>query len=168
MAGRMAPPVRTDGMLPAALAVICVALAFVGIMFGVRVERAEADQARRAAALDTAKAAAVYLTTVDYRHLDQNSGRLLAMSVGQFKDSYAARLKQVETLISSSRSSSQGTVLEAGIVSVSPKAARVFVAANSRTTSATNLSGSIQHYRMQLDLQRADGRWLVSDVAFVS
>ena len=96
------------------------------------------------------------------------AGRVLDVSVGQFKDGHAAQMRQVESLISKSKASSEGSVLEAGVVSVTPTAARVFVAADSRTTSAADSAGTVQHYRMQIDLMRSDDRWLVSDVAYVS
>ena len=62
---------------------------------------------------------------------------------------------------------SRGEVLDAGIVSDDADSARVLVVADSTVTNAAQPQPQKRHYRMQLDLVRSGGRWLVSDLQFV-
>jgi Mce-associated membrane protein len=129
---------------------------------------AAADRSdRREAVLDSARQQAVNFTTLDYRHLDRDLGRVLGGATGDFRKQFRSGTKDLSTLVTQNKAVSRGEVLDAGLVSSDDDSARVLVVADSTVTNAADPKPQKRHYRMQLDLVRHGDRWLVSDLQFV-
>jgi Mce-associated membrane protein len=152
----------------AGLSLVLVALLAVAAALGTRVRRADADRSRQQAILAAARHMVVDFTTLDYRHGQADVQRVLDEATGDFERELADGSGQLRQLIAANRSVSRGEILEAGLVSRDADSARVLVVADSmvRNTSAPN--GQRRHYRIQLDLRREGGRWLVSSLEFVA
>ncbi|MDQ1626593.1 MAG: Mce-associated rane protein [Actinomycetota bacterium] len=168
------PPGRL--VLPGLVAVAVVAVAaLVGVALLVpRVGDAAQRDARRTEVLTAARQAAVNFTTLDYRHLDRDLGRVLAGATGDFRSQFRRGSKDLRSLVSANKAVSQGEVLEAGLVSADADSARVLVVADSTVTNTASPQPRRRHYRIQLDMVRqpsaargAAGRWLVRDLTFV-
>ncbi|MEU6592272.1 hypothetical protein ABZ923_24105 [Streptomyces sp. NPDC046881] len=129
-------------------------------------DQREAEQ-RRQDVLAAARQSALNFTSLDYRHYDRDSGNVLKGATGDFRKQFAAQTSQLTKLVARNKSVSEGQVLEAGIVRSDERSARVLVVADSKVTNAAAPEGQSRTYRLQLDLVRADGRWLTSDVTFV-
>lgn len=163
-----AAPVRRSGrvMRRVLAVVVLLAAAAVGVL-GWQLHAAQQIRARHAAILTAAEQEAVNFTTLDYRHLDADLARVVAGATGTFRTEFQAKLGQLKTLITSNKAISQGHVLQAGIVSDSPTSARVVLAVDSTVHNSTDPGGSQRHYRLEVDLQRVNGRWLTSNLQFV-
>jgi Mce-associated membrane protein len=151
----------------AMLAVVTVA-ALVGI--GVLVPRISSATARdglRADVLHAARQETVNFTTLDYRHLDRDLGRVLRGSTGDFRKQFQAGSKSLTSLVTANKAVAKGEVLDAGLVSSDSDSAVVLVVADSTVTNTANPKGEQRHYRLQLSLVRHQGQWLVSDLTFV-
>ena len=146
------------------LAVAAVALAATSYS---RVSAASDRSDRREAVLDSARQQAVNFTTLDYRHLDRDLGRVLRGASGNFRKQFRSGTKDLSTLVTQNKAVSRGEVLDAGLVSSDDDSARVLVVADSTVTNAADPKPQKRHYRMQLDLVRHGDRWLVSDLQFV-
>jgi Mce-associated membrane protein len=109
----------------------------------------------------------VNFTTLDYRQLDRDLGRVLDGATGEFRSQFEAGTKDLSELVTANQAVSEGEVLEAGIVSDDADSARVLVVADSTVTNAAETEPQKRHYRLQLDLVRDGERWLVSDLQFV-
>ena len=92
---------------------------------------------------------------------------MLAGATGEFKKQFRAGTKDLSELVRANQAVSEGEVLEAGIVSDDEDSACVLVVADSTVTNAAGPAPQKRHYRLQLDLVRDGGRWLVSDLRFV-
>jgi Mce-associated membrane protein len=154
-------------MLFAALALVTgAALVGTGVV-APKIAAAGARDDRRVEVLHAARQQAVNFTTLDYRHLDRDLGRVLAGSTGDFRKQFRAGTKNLTELVTANKAVSAGEVLEAGVVSSDADSARVLVVADSTVVNRANPKGEKRHYRIQLDLVRRQGSWLVSDLTFV-
>jgi Mce-associated membrane protein len=168
-AARTAEPVRLVGARALTTAVLALAAAAV-VMILVTVPRisvaTDRDQ-RRTEVLEAARQQAVNFTTLDYRHLDRDLGRVLAGSTGDFRRQFRKGTADLSQLVTANRAVSQGEVLEAGVVSDDADSARVLVVADSTVTNAASTGPQRRHYRLQMDLVHRGSRWLVSDLQFM-
>jgi Mce-associated membrane protein len=151
----------------AALAVLSVA-ALIGIgILAPRISSASARDSQRADVLQAARQQTVNFTTLDYRRLDRDLGRVLSGSTGDFRKQFQAGTKNLTELVTANKAVAKGKVLDAGIVSSDSDSAVVLVVADSTVVNTASPKGEQRHYRLQLHLIRHQGHWLVSDLTFV-
>jgi Mce-associated membrane protein len=151
----------------AALALAAVACLVLVSLTLPRLSAAQEREERRTEVLQAARQAAVNFTTLDYRRLDRDLGRVLDGATGEFRTQFEAGTQDLAELVTANQAVSRGEVLEAGIVTADEDSARVLVVADSTVTNTAGTEPQKRHYRLQLDLVRDDGRWLVSDLQFV-
>jgi Mce-associated membrane protein len=149
------------------LALVLLALLVSSGLFGREWREAARQEDREAAVLDAARDQAIAFTTLDYRDVDEDVQRVLDGSTGAFREQYEASLAQLKELSVANQAVSEGTVLEAGLVSLDDRSARVIVVADSQVTNSSTRAPQPRHYRLQLDLSLANGEWLTSDLQFV-
>jgi Mce-associated membrane protein len=132
--------------------------------------RGERNDAREAA-LQAAREEAVNLTTLSYKTAERDVDRILSGATGELRRQFAAQRPAETRVLSQTRSVSRGTVLAAGLVRMATdlETAQVVVATDATVTTETTPGSPesvLKHYRMVMGLERVDGRWLVSNVAF--
>jgi Mce-associated membrane protein len=155
------------GLALAGLALAGVACLVLVALTVPRLAATDEREQRRTEVLQAARQAAVNFTTLDYRQLDRDLGRVLDGATGEFRSQFEAGTKDLSELVTANQAVSEGEVLEAGIVSDDADSARVLVVADSTVTNAAETEPQKRHYRLQLDLVRDGERWLVSDLQFV-
>ena len=149
----------------AALAVLTVA-ALIGIgILAPRISSASTRDGQRADVLQAARQQTVNFTTLDYRHLGRDLGRVLRGSTGDFRKQFQAGTKNLTSLVTANKAVAKGKVLDAGLVT--SDSAVVLVVADSTVTNTASPKGEQRHYRLQLSLVLHQGQWLVSDLTFV-
>ena len=153
--------------LPAVLGVLLVALLVAGGVLGWQLREATALQDARSAALQAATDHVDTFLTVDHRRVDQNIDAVLAGAAGEFKRQYAASRGRLADLVRQNRTRSTGEVLSAGVVSFDPDSARVIVVADSQVQNVASPQPQPRHYRLQVDLAKLGGRWLMTGLEFV-
>jgi Mce-associated membrane protein len=151
----------------AALALAAVACLVLAAMTVPRLTAADDREQRRTEVLRAARQHAVNFTTLDYRRLDRDLGRVLDGATGEFRKQFEAGTKDLSELVTANQAVSEGEVLEAGIVTDDEDSARVLVVADSTVNNTGSEEPQRRHYRLQLDLVRDGDRWLVSDLQFV-
>ena len=103
--------------------------------------------------------------TVDYRNMDKLMAQVLAGSTGQFKQEYQHSSVQLKSAVSAEQSISAGKVLSVGVSTLDQDSAVVFVAADSQVQNkSTKGKKQPRYYRLQLDLSKVKGHWLVSKI----
>jgi Mce-associated membrane protein len=133
---------------------------------------ADSDDERdgRAAALAAARLEAVNLTTIDYRETDAAVQRILAGATGTLEAQFKQQRSQLGPLLTGAKSTSRGSVLEAGLVKLDGRTAQALVSVDATVSTqpsgTTKAQTSVKHYRMSMKLQQVGSRWLVSDVGF--
>lgn len=162
---RPASPVR---LATIAGLVLIVALAALTGWVGYRAHQARQQADQRAMFLQVGRQGALDLTVYDYDHVDAQVQRTLDLATGTFYDDFRRRAPAFAELVKQIKSTSSGTVTDAGIESQTPDAAKLLVAVV--VTSQVNGQPDPQPklFRMRLSLQGVDGGAKISSVEFVS
>ncbi|WP_231639662.1 mammalian cell entry protein [Mycobacterium sp. Marseille-P9652] len=147
--------------------VIVAALAGLVGWVGLRAHEAQQVRERRAFFLQAGRREALNLTTVDFRQANTDVQRILDGATGQLLDNFSQRSQPYIEVLLRTRSTSVGTVTEAGVESQSGDRAQVLVAVTVRTSNATAAQQEPHAWRMRLSLQEVGGVAKVSNVEFV-
>lgn len=167
-AGGTPAPRRSRGYLAvlAGLTVVVVALVGLGVMLGLRVLQADAEQTRRETVLQTARQFALDLTTIEYRTVDRDVQRLLDGSTEQFAEQSGLGPAFID-VAKQSQLVSTGEVTSAGIERVDDSSARALVAVKATVRNVELPEGAPRNYRLGVQLTWTSDRWLVSNVEFI-
>jgi Mce-associated membrane protein len=150
----------------ALVALVLAALVAVGLSArGVLTDRA--DEAARADALAAARQLAVSFTSLDYRTYDQGARRLTESAAGQLRQQLTDSTGALRKAMTTNRSVSHGTVLDAAVVDGDRDSARVLLVVDADVTNTSTTTPTARHYRIQLDLTRQGDRWLGTNLTFV-
>lgn len=132
---------------------------------GFRAYEAHTIEAQRNVFVQTARQAAVNLSTVDYEHAADDAQRILDSATGKFYDSFSHRKQSYIDNATQTRSKQTGAVIDAGLESQTRNAGRVLVAVAVR--DASRAEQEPQFWRMRITVQKTGDVGKVSDVEFV-
>ena len=121
----------------------------------------------RQAAIAAASQSALNLTSIDKDDFQADVDRVLEGSTGAFKKDFEARSKQLAEVLTQNEVSSEGKVIDAGLVRHDAVSATALVVVDSNVRNVAAPEGRVNTYRMRLQLERRDGRWLTSMLEFV-
>ena len=150
-----------------ALASFCVLLAAVGVFLGLQLRTYSDAQDARTDALRAARQSAVNLTSIDSAKLDEAVTRVLEGATGDFRKEFEENSGNLKDLLTKNEVSAQGEVIEAGLVRSDRSNASALVVVDSTVKNTASPEGRVNTYRMQIEVQRVDGRWLTSSLRFV-
>ena len=150
-----------------ALASFCVLLAAVGVFLGLQLRTYSGAQDARTDALRAARQSAVNLTSIDSAKLDEAVTRVLEGATGDFRKEFEENSGNLKDLLTKNEVSAQGEVIEAGLVRSDRSNASALVVVDSTVKNTASPEGRVNTYRMQIEVQRVDGRWLTSSLRFV-
>lgn len=125
------------------------------------------EQQRRAMFVDTARAGATNLTTIDWEHAEDDVQRVLDISTGKFYDDFERRSKSFLEVVKQIKSKSVGTITSSGLESYSNDRADVLVSVTVRSTNAGVPEQKPQVWRMVVTVQDVEGNAKVSNVEFI-
>ena len=134
---------------------------------GFRAYQAHQWQAERSQFLQAARQGAVNLTTIDWQQADRDVQRILDGATGQFYDDFAKRSQPFIDVVKKSKSTTAGTVTEAGLESQSAHSAQVLVAVTVATSNAGAPQPDPRGWRLRIAVTRVGGQAKVSKVEFV-
>jgi Mce-associated membrane protein len=155
--------VRSSRVLPGALVVLVLLLGAAVVFLRQQdlAEQARADDRR--AALQTARAHAVNLLSLDYKTVDADVNRILATSTGLAREEYAANAGKLRSTTLESKVVQQGVVRASAMVSMTEDTARVLVVADGEIRWDGSKSPKQERfYRWSMDVTKVNGKWLVS------
>jgi Mce-associated membrane protein len=158
------------------LVVLALLLVAASAFFFVRAAQASGTDSRSAtlstqyaAVTKAARTETKAFLTVDYRDMDPLINKVLAGAAGKFKTQYDGARAQLKSSAVEAKASSTGKVLSVGISEITSNAAVAFVAADSHVLNkSTNGKTQPRYYRLKLTMVRQGGKWLTSDLSFVS
>lgn len=142
---------------------LLIALALVAV----QLLRYEQVQDRREAALTAARQSALNLTSIDNTTFDQDVKAVLDGATGTFRSDFEARSKDLKQVLTENEVVSEGKVIEAGLIRSDSRNATALVVVDSNVRNTAAPEGRVNTYRMQLELELRDGRWLTSMLEFV-
>ncbi len=163
---KQAAPKR-DNRVIAALIVGVVVVAALGALvtwLGQRELQMRRDDALRQMYLTAGKQSAVNLTTIDYRHVDDDIKRALDTSTGAYFDDFKQRSAAVVDSVKQQQSVSVGTVTEAGVDSVNETSGVVLVAVKVHTEVGSREPQRDRYWRVRLTMQKVGEGAKVSNV----
>ena len=148
------------------LAVVVGLAALVGWL-GFRTQQSHQAQAQRNQFVQAARQGALNLTTIDWQRADADVQRILDSATGGFYDDFAKRSQPFIELVKQVKSTTVGTVTEAGLESQTADTAQVLVAVTVTTTNAGAQQPDPHAWRMRISVQKAGDQMKVSNVEFV-
>jgi Mce-associated membrane protein len=160
-----APSVRRAMLLGSA---IVVSLSVLVGWLGFRAYQAHQDQALQSQLLRAARQGALNLTTIDWQHAEGDMQRILDGATGQFHDEFASRSQPFIEVVKQAKSTSVGTITEAGLESEEGGHARVLVAVAVKTSTAGAPEQDPRAWRMRITVQKDGDQAKVSNVEFVA
>ncbi len=153
-----------------ALGAVTVVLALLAVVLVVQLRGYSQTGSARQAALVAARQSALNLTSIDTREFDADIKRVADGSTGAFLADFQMRVKDpaFRSALVDSKVVSEGKVLEAGLVRSDARNATALVIVDSTVQNTAAPEGRANTYRMQLELELRDGRWLTSSLEFVA
>ncbi|HTR71370.1 MAG TPA: hypothetical protein VMH41_14235 [Mycobacteriales bacterium] len=153
----------------AAAIVVLAALAVVGLVKLTRGSTSSGDSSyadQATTAMADGGQLAIDFSSFDYRTLDADLAATAKHATPTFAKTYLAQSKYVEGALKKAKAVSTATVRSTALESFSPAAgtATVLVALNDTTKNTKSPAGTVQYFRMQVQMQRDHGEWLASDV----
>ncbi|AGB22190.1 hypothetical protein Mycsm_01802 [Mycobacterium sp. JS623] len=163
------PPVRGLGLRAAfAFGVITVVtLAGVCGWLGLNLSQSHHNQQQVAQFIQTARQAAVNLTTINHTSADHDVVRILDSTTGAFHDDFQNRSQQFIAVVKQAQTDTVGTVTAAGLESLQGDTAQVLVAVSVKTSNAGAAEQQPRLWRMRIDVADAGPGVKISNVQFV-
>jgi Mce-associated membrane protein len=121
----------------------------------------------RTSALAAAKIYAVDLASYNYKHLNQDFGKVLAESTPTFKESFSQSSEALKATLSRYDASARAHVVAAGLVSVTTSRAVALVFLNQTVDNSIQKNKPTTESRVEVTLLRSGGRWLIDQVSLL-
>ena len=147
--------------------VVVLALAVLVGWLGFRAYQSQQGQAQRSQFLEVARQGALNLTTIDWQNADRDVQRILDGATGQFHDDFAMRSQPFVDVVKQAKSTSVGTITEAGLESEGDDNAQVLVAVAVKTSNAGAPEQDPRAWRMRIFVEQVGDQAKVSNVEFV-
>jgi Mce-associated membrane protein len=147
--------------------VTIVGLAGLAGWLGYRTHASRQAQDQRNLFLQVGRQGALNLTTIDWQHADTDIRRILDGATGTFYDDFAKRSQPFVDVIKQTKSTTVGTITEAGLESDAPRAAQVLVTVSVKTSNAVASEQDPRYWRMRISVQEVGDQAKVSNVEFV-
>jgi Mce-associated membrane protein len=130
-------------------------------------ETSGSEQQRYADIIDAATGEATAMINISYTDVQSGIDKVMAGATGDFKSQYAAASDALVKLFTDNQSVRKGTVVWAGVVAQDPDSATVILATTG-TVATKKSAATAENYRIQMQLVSEKGRWLTSDLQFVT
>lgn len=128
----------------------------------------EEEQIRTAEQLEAATKMVNAFLNINYEDVEANIEAVKSLSTGQFLRQYTNASEDLADLTRQAKATQTGEVVWAGLVAGDPDDATVIVATSGTVTNElTEFEPQSRTYRLQLDLELVDDRWLTSDLQYV-
>ena len=106
---------------------------------------------------------------IRYDDAQQSMDAVAAGATGKFKDQYASSSKGMITVLKQNKSVMDGRVVWTGVVSLDQDSATVLAATTGTVANVSTSNRPVaRNFRLQLQLVKVGGRWLTSDLQWVS
>ncbi|MCW2690285.1 MAG: hypothetical protein JWR37_5175 [Mycobacterium sp.] len=148
------------------LAVVAALVVLVGWL-GFRAYQSHQAQAQRSEFLQAARQSALNLTTIDWQKVNTDVRRILDGATGEFHDDFAKRSQPFVDVVKQAKSTTVGTITEAGLESETADTAQVLVAVTVKTSNAGAPEQDPRAWRMSISVQKVGDQAKVSSVEFV-
>lgn len=137
-------------------------LSLAAAVLALQLRSAAQDQAARAAALSAARQSALELTSISQEGFEDDVAAILDGATGEFRTDFAARADDLEQVVTENEVEAEGRVVESALVEFDRSSATALVVVDSTVRNRETPDGRVVGYRMTLELEKVDDRWLTS------
>lgn len=147
--------------------VIVFALAGLCSWLGYRTYQTRQELEQRELYVQTARQAALNLTTINYTRVEADVRRVLDSATAPFRDEFHDRAPQFEQAVTQAQSNSEGSIAEAGVESEGDREAQVLIVVSVKTSIAGAPPPAPRAWRLRVGVQRVGDAVKVANVEFV-
>jgi len=158
---------HASALVVGVLGAVLLLLAAAAVVGSLKAKEIDDRSASRAAALAAARQVAINLTSIDTTDIDADLKAVLDLATGGFRTDFAQRAEDLKKVLAANNVIAKGEVLEAALVRADDASATALVVVDSTVRNKAAPQGRANTYRMQLDLEKRNGRWLTSTLQFV-
>jgi Mce-associated membrane protein len=115
-------------------------------------------------ALQAARSGIVDVASFDYLTLDEDIQQIRRVTTGDLQKESVDQLDQRRQQITDSEAVVDTKVVGAAVGAADADTATVFAVIQSTQKSKASQQAQVQRYRIEVDLTRVDGRWLLSGI----
>ena len=115
-------------------------------------------------ALQAARSGVVDLTSFDYLTLDDDIEQVRRVATGAFREEAVAQLDGSRQQITEAEAVVNTEVVGAGVTRADESAATVLLVIESTQESNTSEQAQVVRYRIEVELEKSGGRWLLSGI----
>jgi hypothetical protein len=115
-------------------------------------------------ALQAARSGVVDLTSFDYLTLDDDIEQVRRVATGDLRDEAAAELDGRRAVITQAEAVVNTEVVGAGVTRADQSSATVLLVIQSTQESNTSDQAQVVRYRIEVELEKSGGRWLLSGI----
>lgn len=157
------------GRTAVALVIVLLALAAVVASWQWKQALAQGNdlESTREQVLHAAESNAVLMSSYDHRDFDGYTKAVKDLATGEFADRFAAREKDLRTVVNQSEAQVEATVVDAAVQSASDDEAVVLLFVDQTLKGAGTDDESTSQMRMRMTLVRSGDRWLVSKLGLL-
>jgi Mce-associated membrane protein len=115
-------------------------------------------------ALQAARSGVVDLTSFDHLTLDDDIEQVRRVSVGDLREEAVAELDGRRDQITEAQAVVNTEVIGAGVTRADESSATVLLVIQSTQESSLSEQAQVVRYRIEVELEKSDGRWLLSGI----
>jgi hypothetical protein len=150
--------------VPVLATVLVLLLAAVAFLWFTRAGESAVRTGTYAEALQAARSGVVDLTSFDYLTLDDDIEQVRRVATGDLREESVTQLDERRQQITDAQAVVNTEVVGAGVTRADDDEATVLLVIESVQESAASPQAQIVRYRIQVELEKADGRWLLSGI----
>jgi hypothetical protein len=151
-------------LVPALAVLLVLLLGGIGFLWLTRPESSAVRTGDYVEALQAARSGVVDLTSFDYLTLDDDIEQVRRVSVGDLRDEAVAELDGRRDQITEAQAVVNTEVVGAGVTRADESSATVLLVIQSTQESNTSEQAQVVRYRIEVELTKSDGRWLLSGI----
>jgi len=152
-------------LVPVLAVLLVLLLAGVGFLWFTRPGSSSVTTDDYVDALQAARSGVVDMTSFDYLTLDDDIEQIKRVATGDLRTEAADQLDSRRQQITDSQATVNTEVVGAGVTRANSTDATVVLVIQSTQKSTASEQAQVVRYRIQVELKKEDGRWLLSGIA---
>jgi Mce-associated membrane protein len=151
-------------LVPTLAVLLVLLLGGIAFLWLTRPESSAVRTGNYAEALQAARSGVVDLTSFDYLTLDDDIEQVRRVATGDLRDEAVAELDSNRDQITQAEAVVNTEVVGAGVTRADDSAATVLLVIQSTQESNAAEQAQVVRYRIEVELEKSDGRWLLSGI----
>jgi Mce-associated membrane protein len=152
-------------LVPVLATLLVLLLAAVGYLWLTRPEPSAIRTGDYVQALQAARSGVVDLTSFDHLTLDDDIEQIRRVATGDLREESVTQLDDRRQEITEAQAVVNTEVVGAGVTRADDSDATVLLVIQSTQKSTASPQAQVVRYRIQVELQKKDGRWLLSGIS---